>query len=85
MENYSIKKGFIKNYVKSNWSRKYDYILLIININSMIEKTSENNNPILTFEGKKYKINDLSKEVKEIIRGLQIAETQLKCMKIHWN
>ena len=28
--------------------------------------------------GKKYKINDLSKEVKEIIRGLQIAETQLK-------
>ena len=52
--------------------------MLIININSMIEKTSENNNPILTFEGKKYKINDLSKEVKEIIRGLQIAETQLK-------
>ena len=36
------------------------------------------NNPVLTFEGKKYKINDLSKDTKEIIKGLQVAETQLK-------
>ena len=44
----------------------------------MIENTADNKNPILTFEGKKYKINDLSQDTKEIIKGLQIADTQLK-------
>ena len=44
----------------------------------MIEKNIENKSPVLTFEGKKYNINDLSNETKEIIKGLQIAETQLK-------
>ena len=44
----------------------------------MNENTTENNNPILTFEGKKYLINDLSSDIKETIKGLQIAETQLK-------
>ena len=37
-----------------------------------------NDNPVLTFEGKKYNVNDLSNDTKEIIKGLQIAETQLK-------
>ena len=44
----------------------------------MIDKNIENNNPVLTFEGKKYSINDLSNDTKEIIKGLKIAETQLK-------
>ena len=44
----------------------------------MIKNKPENKNQILTFEGKKYNINDLSDEVKEIIKALQIAETQLK-------
>ena len=44
----------------------------------MTEKNIENNNPVLTFEGKKYNINNLSNDTKEIIKGLQIAETQLK-------
>ena len=44
----------------------------------MTEKNIENKNPLLTFEGKKYNVNDLSNETKEIIKGLQIAETQLK-------
>ena len=44
----------------------------------MNEKTNENDNPILTFEGKKYMINDLSDDIKEVLKGLQIAETQLK-------
>ena len=44
----------------------------------MNENTTENTNPILTFEGKKYLINDLSSDIKETIKGLQIAETQLK-------
>ena len=44
----------------------------------MNENTSEQNVPVLTFEGKKYLINDLSKEAKEIIKILQMADTQLK-------
>ena len=44
----------------------------------MSEKISENKNPKLTFEGKQYNINDLSEDTKEIVRGVQIAETQLK-------
>ncbi len=44
----------------------------------MSENTNDSVNPVLTFEGKKYKINDLSNDIKEIIKGLQIAETQLK-------
>ena len=44
----------------------------------MEENKTEKNEPVLTFEGKKYVINDLSDETKEIIQGLQIAETQLK-------
>ena len=44
----------------------------------MSEKTSEKKIPTLTFEGKQYNVNDLSEDTKEIIRGLQIAETQIK-------
>ena len=44
----------------------------------MSEETTDSKNPVLTFEGKKYFINELSKEIKESIKGLQIAETQLK-------
>ena len=43
----------------------------------MLEKNTANN-PLLTFEGKKYNVNDLSDDAKEIIKGIQIAETQLK-------
>ena len=44
----------------------------------MSENTNDSANPFLTFEGKKYFINELSNEVKESIKQLQIAETQLK-------
>ena len=44
----------------------------------MIQNTNDSNNPVLTFEGKKYLINERSKDIKESIKGLQIAETQLK-------
>jgi len=44
----------------------------------MSENTNESANPVLTFEGKKYLINELSADIKESIKGLQIAETQLK-------
>ena len=44
----------------------------------MNENTNDTSSPVLTFEGKKYLINELSKDIKESIKGLQIAETQLK-------
>ena len=44
----------------------------------MSENTNDSGSPVLTFEGKKYLINELSEEIKESIKGLQIAETQLK-------
>ena len=44
----------------------------------MSEKSNDSANPVLTFEGKKYLINELSEDIKESIKGLQIAETQLK-------
>ena len=47
----------------------------------MNEKNIENKNPVLTFEGGKYNLNDLTSETKELIKGLQIAETQLKIHK----
>ena len=44
----------------------------------MSENTNDSGNPVLTFEGKKYLINELSKDIKESIKLLQIAETQFK-------
>ena len=44
----------------------------------MSENTNDSANPVLTFEGKKYLINELSNDIKESIKALQIAETQLK-------
>jgi len=44
----------------------------------MSENTNDSGKPVLTFEGKKYLINELSDDIKESIKGLQIAETQLK-------
>ena len=44
----------------------------------MNENTNDSLNPVLTFDGKKYLINELSNEIKESIKVLQIAETQLK-------
>ena len=44
----------------------------------MNEIANDSGNHVLTFEGKKYLINELSDDIKESIKGLQIAETQLK-------
>ena len=37
--------------------------------------------PTLDFDGKKYDINLLPEEVKDIIKGLQIADTQIRMHK----
>ena len=44
----------------------------------MNEIANDSGNPVLTFEGKKYLINELSDDIKESIKGLQVAETQIK-------
>ena len=44
----------------------------------MRENQNDSANPVLTFEGKKYFINELSNEIKESIKILQMAETQLR-------
>tara|TARA_B100000989_G_C19200968_1_gene327755 strand:- start:48 stop:272 length:225 start_codon:yes stop_codon:yes gene_type:complete len=44
----------------------------------MNDNTNDTGNPVLTFDGKKYLINELSSDIKESIKGLQIAETQIK-------
>ena len=36
------------------------------------------NNPVLTFEGKRYDLNTLSDELKELVRGMQVADAQLR-------
>ena len=44
-----------------------------------MEQTESNNKKaVLTFEGKKYYIDELSDEVKGIIKSLQIADAQVK-------
>ena len=44
----------------------------------MTEKDFDNKKPVLTFDGKKYIMEDLSDEIKEVIKSLQIADAQLK-------
>jgi len=44
----------------------------------MSENTNDSTNPVLTFEGKKYFINELSNEIKESIKALLIFETHQK-------
>ena len=35
-------------------------------------------NPVLTFEGKRYELNSLPEEVQELVRGMQVTEAQLR-------
>lgn len=39
---------------------------------------SGDQNPVLTFEGKRYDLNTLPDEVKELVRGMQVADAQLR-------
>ena len=44
----------------------------------MNTKNLNNNKGVLTFDGKKYIMENLSDEIKDIIKSLQIADAQLK-------
>ena len=35
-------------------------------------------NAVLTFEGKRYDLNTLPNELKELVRGMQVADAQLR-------
>ena len=39
---------------------------------------TDNQPPVLTFEGKRYDLNTLPDELKELVRGMQVADAQLR-------
>ena len=40
----------------------------------MTDSAANNSNPVLTFEGKKYDLNTLPDDLKELVRGMQVAD-----------
>ena len=44
----------------------------------MSDYSASQPDPILTFDNKKYNINSLPKELKELVKGLQVADSQLR-------
>ena len=42
------------------------------------ETSQDSPNPVLTFEGKRYDLNSLPDELKELVRGMQVADAQLR-------
>ena len=44
----------------------------------MTDSAANNSNPVLTFEGKKYDLNTLPDDLKELVRGMQVADAQLR-------
>ncbi len=48
---------------------------------SLNEDKGKKKTPVLDFDGKKYDINSLPDEVKEILKGLQVADTQIRMHK----
>ncbi len=44
----------------------------------MSEYSNNQTEPILTFDEKKYNINSLPNELKELVKGLQVADSQLR-------
>ena len=39
---------------------------------------NDNQPPVLTFEGRRYDLNTLPDEMKELVRGMQVADAQLR-------
>lgn len=44
----------------------------------MTDSTGKKLDPVLTFEGKKYDLRSLPEELKELVRGMQVADAQLR-------
>ena len=45
------------------------------------QNSEDKKSPTLDFNGKKYDINSLPDDVKEILKGLQVADTQIRMQK----
>lgn len=43
-----------------------------------VETPNPQQPPVLTFEGKRYDLNNLPDDVKELVRGMQVADAQLR-------
>ena len=41
-------------------------------------QTPDQQPPVHTFEGKRYDLNSLPDEIKELVRGMQVADAQLR-------
>ncbi len=44
----------------------------------MSESSAKGSEPILTFEGERYELASLPDDVKELVRAMQVADTQLR-------
>ena len=44
----------------------------------MTDSAGKASDPILTFEGKRYDLNALPDDMKELVRGMQVADAQLR-------
>ena len=44
----------------------------------MTESNQDKREPILTFEGKRYDLNKLPDDLKELVRAMQVADAQLR-------
>tara|TARA_Y100001968_G_scaffold115731_2_gene105053 strand:+ start:1247 stop:1471 length:225 start_codon:yes stop_codon:yes gene_type:complete len=44
----------------------------------MTDSQMNSSEPILTFEGNRYELKNLPDEVKELVRGMQVADAQLR-------
>lgn len=46
--------------------------------NGGMETSNPQQPPVLTFEGRRYDLNSLPDDVKELVRGMQVADAQLR-------
>ena len=44
----------------------------------MTNSQLRNSEPVLSFDGKKYDVNQLPKETQDLVRGMQVADAQLR-------
>ena len=51
---------------------------MVVSTTASQQSTPGQSESVLTFDGKKYAIDSLSKEAHELIRGVRVADSQLK-------
>ena len=73
----------IKSFAINNILRAFKNVINAIlqnelYIRRMSNSTSNEREAVLTFEDKKYDLNNLPKEVQELVKGMQVADAQLR-------